>query len=414
MKSIKIVLLLVCLFKAAIGQEITIGQSIPYAGSFLILNSKQPSTTLARFKGKPLLLNFWNTHCSVGLEYLAKLDSIRRSMHNELQVILITGESADIVNAVWANKKILHNIRLPVIVEDTMLRKLFPHRIEPHLVWISRDGIIQAITGYEEGTIKNLTAFVQNQKVQLPQKKEVADPDIFFSLTPLMVNEYEKNKNKLFTYSYLGAYRPGIFSGSTVARYMEADSTVRIHAQNISAYRLYELAYKQFQFFHQSRFVLEGNADSIIKAMANSYCYDLIIKDSSKEKAYNFMRQDLDRYFGLSGSFEKRKIKVLVLRRTSAIDKLKALQQGQPDKYITRDSIVWRNIKWRYFIETEFNEPSLLPYHVIDETGYSGKVNISIVSSLNDWKAVNESLKKFDLSLALEERWLDTIVLKDK
>jgi thiol-disulfide isomerase/thioredoxin len=395
---------------ASTSQEITIHDHVPQMDSLRLLNHKDTFTALSEFNQKPLLLTFWNTKCGVGLQFLPKLDSLQKE-YPSVQVLLVDHEPGEVVDAAFKNKKLLRHITLPVVVADTMLHKVFfPHRSEPHLVWIDKNGIVQAITGHMEATPRNMLLFSTGQRLSLTLKKEIMDPKIYFSITPLISNEYDKNKVKLLNYSYLGKYRPGIYNGATAAHYNPDEGTTTIKATNTSLYSLYKLAYVGLQTFHNSRII----ATNISKEMTgNLYCYELVMKDTSEAHAYHCMRQDLDRTFGITSNIENRKIDVLVLKRTSAKDKLrsKALNGSQSDSYFTGDKYIikygWLGGILEYLVSSNKS-----PFHIMDETGYNNRVDMVMDVDFQDLEKVRNSLKKYGLDLVKEERELEVIILK--
>ncbi len=53
------------------------------------------------------------------------------------------------------------------------------------------------------------------------------------------------------------------------------------------------------------------------------------------------------------------------------------------------------------------------PYPIIDETWYSGKVDIVLDANLTNIDDVNSALKKYDLQLAKSEREISVLVIRD-
>jgi hypothetical protein len=50
---------------------------------------------------------------------------------------------------------------------------------------------------------------------------------------------------------------------------------------------------------------------------------------------------------------------------------------------------------------------------ILDETGLTGKVDITIQAMMNDVDALNKELKKYGLSLHYEDRPVQMLVIKD-
>ncbi|MBA2499259.1 MAG: DUF3738 domain-containing protein [Chitinophagaceae bacterium] len=364
------------------------------------------------FLKKPLLIVFWNSDCEVSNKFLTKLDSINLQMKNRMNVLVITGFSDRKIKDAFAYKTIIKNIQVPVVAGDTFFHKKFPHRFQPHVVWVNNFGIISGITGHEEVTTENLKLFISKATLNLPLKEDIMDPDILFSLTPLMVNEYQKNKNKLVVYSYIGGPRSGILSGSNKAIYNNIDSVLRINSRNADFKKLYYIAFDQYGAFHNNRYLIEGKGLLNDPRFNDLYCYDLILKDTSKKKIYRFMQQDLDRFFNITTSLETRPMEVLVLKRLTTTDKIAAKSNTPADSYATTDSLYWRNIRLYFFVEW-LNEISAMPYPVIDETGYKGKADFSLPNQLKNWMQINKALNIHGLELVLETRPLEVIIFKD-
>ena len=206
-------------------------------------------TTLAAWTQKPILLCFWNKDCGVAYEFLPYLQNLQTS-HPGLQVLVASHQNKDVVEKAFREKALLAAVHLPLLAQDTVLAKLFPHRVEPHVIWLDKDRMVRGITGYEAVQAQNVDAFVGGENLAMPLKQEVMDKDVYFSRTPLMVNQYNETKSKLQSYSYFGSERPSVLSHMNLAYYDTAAGTLRIKAINGSLRRLYQVAYQQLGDFH--------------------------------------------------------------------------------------------------------------------------------------------------------------------
>ncbi|MGE8290279.1 MAG: TlpA family protein disulfide reductase [Sphingobacterium sp.] len=103
---------------------------------------------LSRYKGKPLLLDFWSTSCGACIYYFAKLIDIQKYFGESLNVLLVNSfvkrDTYTKINGM--SDEILRTNNLPSVYQDDYLIKLFPHEPIPHYVWISDEGRISAIT----------------------------------------------------------------------------------------------------------------------------------------------------------------------------------------------------------------------------------------------------------------------------
>ncbi len=114
-------------------------QDVPL-GKFI--NHKSSSATLTDFKGKLVILSFWFTSCTACIAQFPKEDSLQEQYASGIQMIMVTFESEEKVNAFikgW-EKKNNTRFKLPIIVEDQALTNAFRVRYNPHYVWILPDG----------------------------------------------------------------------------------------------------------------------------------------------------------------------------------------------------------------------------------------------------------------------------------
>ncbi len=201
-RSLLLLMIYVSFTPFAFAQQLTIGQRVPNSRFSNIIHYSKANASMKGFLKKPLLIVFWNSDCDVSNRFLSELDSKHQDFKNELNVLVITSFPNQKVKDAFANKTIIKNVRFPVVTDDTIFRKKFPHRFEPHVVWVSSSGIIHAITEHKTVSNENLKLFISGTSLNFPLKEDIVDQDVFFSLTPIMINEYQKNKNKLFTYSF--------------------------------------------------------------------------------------------------------------------------------------------------------------------------------------------------------------------
>ncbi|HEV7333131.1 MAG TPA: hypothetical protein VGN63_19000 [Flavisolibacter sp.] len=411
----KIVAVFACLLGMAAqakSQTVGIGDPCPKALFSNVTGLPSLKKIKAPAKGKYWLLGLWNTHCDVGRKLLPELSALRKQFQKDLEVLLITPEGEGEVRKVLSGVPYLQDVRIPIATGDTVFRRHFPHRTEPHFIWVNPQGKVIEITGHEELTAENLAAFCSGRPHSLAVKKEHSDPNIYHSLTPLMINEYPEHKNSLVQYSYLGGFRSGIGTLTNMARFDMRDSTVRIVAVNQPVGRLYRLAFQQMRNFHASQLVFEGRSAGTAKDDEQSrFCYDLVLKDTSVGKAHRWMKTDLDRAFGVKSRMERQKRKVYVLKRINSLEKFKAKPDRAPDVYEDEEKFSVQNISLRTLVENNLNNRSLLPYPVVNETGYNGMVDLTICHRVEDFGCVRASFQAYGLDLVEEERELPVIVL---
>jgi len=132
---------------------------------------------LHNYKGKAIILDFWATWCSSCINNFSKIDSLGKLFGNDLQFILVncikgTGDSGTKIKAFFVkyNTGLSSPLSAPSIINDSVLKALFPHSFIPHYVWIGKDGNVKAITSSEALTYDNVQKFVNNQDLSLTNK----------------------------------------------------------------------------------------------------------------------------------------------------------------------------------------------------------------------------------------------------
>jgi thiol-disulfide isomerase/thioredoxin len=126
-------------------------------------NGKTSKQTLAQYRDKLLILDFWATWCSSCIKKFAFADSLNRKYDQQVMVLLVnsigTKDTEEKINTTLAN----YGRSLQTVNKDTLLKQLFPHAQLPHYVWIEQ-GQVRAITGAEFFTKENIEGSVQRRK----------------------------------------------------------------------------------------------------------------------------------------------------------------------------------------------------------------------------------------------------------
>ena len=178
--KLKICLLgLLCLFFQARSQTkpttryLQIGDQMPDVQITNLMNSKFKNARISDFKGKLIILDFWNSFCGGCIAGFPKLDSLQRRFKGRLQVLLVNPASdhetersmkivIDRMNA-WSD----HPFKLPIVYKDTALSKNFEFYGVPYQVWIGPDGHIVAIPHKADRTVANIQDILDGKKVTL-------------------------------------------------------------------------------------------------------------------------------------------------------------------------------------------------------------------------------------------------------
>jgi thiol-disulfide isomerase/thioredoxin len=402
------------------GQEIHIGEKVPDVILTNLFHYKSNSAKLiSDFGGKPLLIDFWFAHCAPCINSMPKLDSMQMAFGDSISILMATYEKDSAVWSLFSTNPIVENVMLPSVINDSVLIKLFPHKTEPHEIWIDKNGIVQAITEHDEVTWKNVRTFIEGKSLNLPLKHEMDDA-IFWGLKPFAVIDYDLTKGEgMDQYSFISKYSPYMKSSTWPAEYDSTKSVTRIKMINTSKKTMYQIAYGQeltSMYATTNDFVTDfGDTISYntnISIKNRCYCYDLIIKDTSIGRANKMMQQDLDRYFQLKSSVDFKPIDCYVLKRMTSVDKLRSKKNVY--KYSEKQGrIIIDKIKWGRFVQYRLNSSFNLTMHIMDETNIDKMedVDLNLTSNWSDLNMVNSELSEYNLILSIEKRFRKVITL---
>lgn len=160
---------------ATTSKEIQIGQKVPEIFFTNVFNYKDSTIRLSGLKGKAVILDFWATWCSGCVKGIPHMDSLQRMYPEKLQVLMIDAFGRDsrekLLSFLKKKKEEIPGFCLPVI-QGNDIKSIFPHMFLPHYVWISPDGIVQAITGQQALSPINIKNFISGKTLNLPVKQQ--------------------------------------------------------------------------------------------------------------------------------------------------------------------------------------------------------------------------------------------------
>ncbi|NVM66619.1 thiol-disulfide isomerase/thioredoxin [Mucilaginibacter sp. SG538B] len=409
--------------KAGVGSVVPlkIGDRVPpVVLSGLINGAGLSGKGLSVFKSKLLILDFWATWCTPCVEMIPKINAIQETYKGKVQIVPVAYQGTNEVATFLARLEKERGIKdnLPMVVGDTELGKLFPHSELPHLVWIGPDGIVKAITDQRAFSNEVIDRFLAGQDAGVKLKKDeikVYDPE-----HNLLINRQEDDPGIAFAVTgYLEGVGRGYYNNTMIPG--EGEDR-RMTARNQTIPELYLLAYSKWP----KEVLIEAADTSALTArnlnsddfrewlkQGHGYCMELIMPDTARNRAYAILKEKLGGYFTkYHASLEMRKVKCLVLVRTSGADKIRSAGETpavEQDAFGAR----FTNCYLRVFIKRMQLPLQYHPLPLKDETGYAGKADLTLKGNLTDLAEVNRELARYDLRFEERPADMEMLVIRD-
>lgn len=374
------------------------------------------TTTLADYKGKLIILDFWATWCSNCIGNFPKLNKFQNDNSELVQVLLVNTKSTKDTHEKAEQFLSRRNemCHFTSIVEDTVLTKLFPHRSIPHYVWV-KEGKLLAVTNAEDLTAENVQNAFSGEAIETSFV-----PHIEYNMRkPLFENGNGGEPPKYIFKSVLAPFVNGL--KSTMSRDRDSSRLIsRITFTNIPLLTLYSYAYPELQKLSRARLILDvkdtkpfeiENTTNAWKTH-NLYNYEVQLPPSPKEKVQLIVQQDLQRFFGYQIRSEVRLVDCWVVK---AVDN--PLATNFPNNIIETNlydndgsEIYFNNHPLSDLIselERLYEEPFL------NETGIKVPVTLNLPANLYQKSALQSALASQGILLSKETREIPVIILSD-
>jgi hypothetical protein len=403
-----------------------IGQPMPDLQLNNINHFKRTSARVSDFRGKWLILDYWARSCVTCIRNLSQMEQFQKRFDDQMQILLIgqNGQNAwgKGIEDMYERMRKLQNFKLPILYDSAMMLS-WDEGMVPHIIVIDPKGIVTAITTGIDMTEEKLASMLAGHAVSfspkdadpLKGKKRFSDAPRSYSSKISLWN----GEGKLFVpiNFYVGNYEePGY-------RMMQAPLEL-----------LYKVAYTGTWYWHYTdsmyseiypRVVLEVAANSKLrKLMKDStalFNYELAVPDSlnTKEKILSIMQVELKNVFGVNACLETREMPVWrVIALPGAAKMLKAKGDKTGAAYNMQGDggaggISYKN--WPLSVAMEsivrYMDPFGIP--LVDDTGITGNVDITLDAVLTDHSQVKSALKKSKLDIVPSTKKMLVLVIRD-
>jgi len=395
------------------------GDKLPAATLLQLRKGNAATFKQPVFNGKLLILDFWATWCGNCIKKFPLLDSMQQANPSTLQVILVntagSGDTRIKVARLFTrlNAGRSHPLQLPVILQDSILTKNFPHRLLPHYVWLDAGGKVLAITDEEAITANNIAAAIYGHLPALPVKEDLEN---FDAGKPLFSDGNGGSAGAIKSRSSFAGYLAGLPSSSRVNT---INTSTHLLYTNMPAVQLLGYAYRTTISKNRLRISVADSAglypydkdESWQKA--NSFTYELITP-AGKNNAFMYMQQDLQRYLGLAAKTDSLPTACYILTADTAI--LARFTGCGNEQAYTLNNNTNRCILNRKIDALVNHLDARLPLPVINETFFLAAVDICLPDGLavQDIPSLQKALQPYGLSLTKSHRMLSNFIIYQK
>lgn len=402
--------------KQPLAEGLAVGQRVPDVRLEMV-NYHAPSARLSDFKGKLLLLDFWATWCGNCKAAMPRLEAIQKEFGDQVQVLLVnSSDTQEKVEAYFDKWRAPdgNRFRLASAVNGAELGRLFPHKLIPHVVWIDPEGTLKATTSTDEVTPANIRKMLHEGNPQLVSK---VDKDLE---RPLFTEKDLPEKDLLHYSILLQGWVEGVPSGSKIRRNGQIvrgaaiTNTPILDMFKIAKQALYpELGQKGLVLDVQHAAPLVQEESGLSKERwlkENAYSYDLVVPEGKADAMFSYMLEDLNKYSGYRASLEQREQDCLLLVRKGRKNHLQT-KGGQPqNRLFQKDAPAMQNLPVSMLVG-RLNS-SGLPQLVVDNTGYTGNIDLVLTTIPEDLPSLRRELQTHGLDLKKSRRKASVLVLR--
>ena len=318
------------------------------------------------------------------------------------------------------------NISVPVIVGDTILERLFPHRFVSHEAWINK-GIVKAITGSEYVKDENVNKIFAGVIVNWKIKNDNAQYNYRSGLLSLNQDKerYLNGSQKIYYSAFTShlkdvspRYSKSVDSNSNMA-------TIRF--VNFDIVSLYLYTQTDMTNFPVSHILLESKGKQRLMYLNtagyhdvwdedNTFCYEIKFGiKSSAELIKRKISNDLNFYLQTNGRIENRKTNCLLLVRDSNSTNSSLSKIANTTKLEPRNN----SEEFRFFSANDIvaslnNNDLFFSTPIFNGIKDSKSIKVTLTkSSLHDKTILDEALKRQGLLLISFTKDVDMLVITD-
>jgi thiol-disulfide isomerase/thioredoxin len=150
-------------------KSLHIGDQMPDIVLHNMVNYPGGKARFSDFKGKLVILDFWNMGCSPCISAFPKMQKMQKEFEGKIQILLVNviDKPERLKNAGFpknTSSPIIPKIELPFVLHCKELEALFPHAAEPYHVWVDGQGKIVSTTTANGTSPQHISDFLAGKK----------------------------------------------------------------------------------------------------------------------------------------------------------------------------------------------------------------------------------------------------------
>ncbi len=418
------------------GPKLTVmkGQPCPPFSFSDVENYVKSTLNLDDLKGKPAIIDFFGSWCSVCFRSFPKLAEMRNKFAGQINVILV-GRLDSTIKRVYKKFDDRYKLNFPVAY-DSNIFNTWQIVSAPYEVWLNEAGIVQAVTTSTAVTESNIQALLAHQPIDAPLMMNFAqnleDPLNMDWTKPFEVHGNGGDDSDFLYRSMLSRWRIGQAAAAPGAMYHVLGN--RCQAMALSLNQLYQLAYADTMDFafpqppndfrfgnHYGEWSLHPELKMKDKTLftceyakgINVFNYSLIgpIKAASAYHLQKAMQRDLKTYFGYNVSIEDREVDCWEIHATQNAQTLFKSKGGIYECYGDNGGFRLRNAPITDLIAqiSAVHQGDIF----IDRTGIGPFVDIHVDAIMTDFDELKKVLESKGLTFVSAKTRVKCVVITD-
>ncbi|WP_343304406.1 TlpA disulfide reductase family protein [Chitinophaga niabensis] len=426
--------------------RLNIGDKVPDITFMHVKNHPGKTIKLSDFKGKLLIIDFWNKWCIPCISAFPKMEELQNKFGDNIQILLVTSDKDQQLQSLFQNSEIIKNTKLPIITADTVLNKLFPHTAVPYHVWIDKEGFVKATLSDYNTNSSTIQKYINEGKADFTKRQDIFSHEIKYGslLNQLKGTDYNQMQQiQAYTlFTKLNLYNSGsmmlidtaskrilnfsivdLFRAAYGNNYLNAGieevATQYAHKVPVKVTVIAKTPEARAKYFYPKR--SSPGYDAWLNE--NIYCYEKVFEPSimklppSKRARVqdSLVIMDLERYFTISSSIRNANEKCLVIYRRDKTENFKA-KGGEPLQEKTEKNVI-RIRNYSISTLTAIIEGYFLAYSgeypIINETGYEGPIDVDFGVGDRSIEKLDQDLSKYGLGIKEDLRMVRSLTLKE-